>query len=196
VLWKKLKGAAAAANMLMNYHHPFVYNTGSFVYNTVSRPFVYNTGPRRVIDHLDTPCYKKLVPLSVKGRLFPAFPVQIVQYTEGYSWSIDVDDAHHAMVHGTEFLRRIGVLLPRERIQCPVAYETHIVYEVTKDPEDPRRQRVLDEIPAGRQRIVEKRALTKIGLPLPEELVDFLHDFVWPVDRRRKGSMAKEDIGQ
>jgi hypothetical protein len=90
------------------------------------------------------------------------------------------------MHRGTEFLRRIGVLLPREKIRCPDAFETHIVYDIVKDPEDPRRQSVLDEIPAGRQRMKEKRALTKLGLPLPEELVDLLHDFVWPVDRRRK----------
>ena len=150
------------------------------------RHIVYDTDPRRTFDHLDIPCYKKLVPLSVKGRLFPAFPVQIVQYVEGYAWSIDVDDAHHAMHRGTEFLRRIGVLLPREKIRCPDAFETHIVYDIVRDPEDPRRQSVLDEIPAGRQRMKEKRALTKLGLPLPEELVDLLHDFVWPVDRRRK----------
>lgn len=142
--------------------------------------------PYRTFDHLDIPCYKKRVPLSVKGRLFPAFPVQIVQYVEGYAWSIDVDDAYHAMYQGRDFLRRLGVLLPRERILCPLAYETHIVYDVAKDPEEPRRRAMLDEIPAGRQRIVEKRALTKIGLPLPEELVDLLHDFVWPVDRRKK----------
>jgi len=48
---------------------------------------------------------------------------------------------------------------------------------------DPVRQSVLAEIPVGRQRIKEKRALTKRGCFLPEELVDLLHDFVWPVNR-------------
>lgn len=173
----------------MSMYHPY-----RFVYDTGPHPFVYNTGSRRTFDHLDIPCHKKLVPLSVKGRLFPTFPVQIVQYAEGRVWSIDVDDAHHAMYGGRDFLRRLGVLLPRERIQCPVVYETHIVYDVVKDPEDPRRRAMLDEIPAGRQRIVEKRALTKVGLPLPEVLVDLLHDFVWPVNRRRT-LKTKKDIG-
>ena len=149
------------------------------------RPFVYDREPRRVLDHMGIPCYKKLVPLSVKGRLFPAFPVQIVQYVEGRAWSIDVDDAYHAMVGGTKFLRTLGVLLPRERLRCPDACNTHITYEVDTEKMDPVRQSVLAEIPVGSQRIKEKRALTKRGRSLPEELVDLLHDYVWPVDRRQ-----------
>ena len=149
------------------------------------RPFAYDTGSHRVLDHMDIPCYKKHVPLSVKGRVFPAFPVQIVQYIEGRAWSIDVDDAYHAMVRGTEFLRTLGVLLPRERIQCPEACDTHITYEIATDEMDPVRKSMLAEIPVGHQRIKEKRALTKLGRSLPEELVDLLHDYVWPVDRKQ-----------
>lgn len=123
----------------------------------------------------------ELVGTSVRYVLTPTMMPQIDEY-----------DALPAIIRTERALRAKGRLLPFQTVGFPVirgqivyggGYAAYTVYD---KKEGAAIRAMLAEIPVGRQRISEKRALTRVGQRLPQEIVDLLHDYVLPVDRRRK----------
>ena len=129
---------------------------------------------------------ERRVPVYVKGRVCGDMTVRVVRPVDCYIPILAWKDAMGAIARCTAYLNLTSRLIPHQTVGYPTVRWTHVNYEICDGDELAPRREMLAEIAVGRQRLSEKRHLTRVGRRLPEEIVDLLHDFVWPVDRRRK----------
>ena len=128
----------------------------------------------------------KRVPVLVNGKQMPGLSVMIVKEWNMIMWQLDVEDACAVICACEATLKATGAMAHFQRVGYPFVRDTRVEYSIFEKDEALPIRRMLKEIPVGRQRIVEKRALSCIGRlkDIPEALVDLLCEFVWPVDHR------------
>lgn len=127
--------------------------------------------------------FQRQVDLRVKGRTFP-IRVSIGQFYESGTFFVLDHEAYRVVEEGTQYLRSTGFLRRYQTIGYPEAYETYVEYRVIDETGMDLLRLLLEEIPVGAQRMVEKGFVSKRCKDLPYELVDLLHDFIGPVVKR------------